>query len=124
MGVASGCGCKAVYRFSYYLSLLLEYLFFFAAASLLFGHLKKCFSFLYKDRWEAAVGKLLTCSKESTNVSDRYPVAVIKDRTTIGHLQRKMCKVYSVFLRRGGLINCKVTGLKCSLSKYPDEKKF
>ena len=49
MGVASGCGCKEVYRFPhiYYLSLLLLYLFFFTAASLLFVHLKKCFSFLY-----------------------------------------------------------------------------
>ena len=45
MGVATGCGCKEVYRSSYYLSLLLLYLFFFAAASLLFVHLKKCFSF-------------------------------------------------------------------------------
>ena len=43
MGVASGCGCKEVYRFPhiYYLSLLLLYLFFFTAASLLFVHLKK-----------------------------------------------------------------------------------
>ena len=36
MGVASGCGCKEVYRFPHYLSLLLLYLFFFSAASLLF----------------------------------------------------------------------------------------
>ena len=36
MGVATGCGCKEVY----YLSLLLLYLFFFTAASLLFVHLK------------------------------------------------------------------------------------
>ena len=51
MGVATGYGCKEVhvYRFPhiYYLSLLLLYLFLFAAASLLFVHLKKCFSFLY-----------------------------------------------------------------------------
>ena len=46
MGVASGCGCKD-FLIQYYLSLLLLYLFFFAAASLLFVHLKKCFSFLY-----------------------------------------------------------------------------
>ena len=45
---SSGCGCKEVYRFpyKYYLSLLLLYLFFFAAASLLFVHFVKCFSFL------------------------------------------------------------------------------
>ena len=40
MGVTTGCGCKEVYRFPhiYNLSLLLLYLFFFAAASLLFVH--------------------------------------------------------------------------------------
>ena len=45
MGVASGCGCKEVYRFPHtiYLSLLLLYLFFFEAASLLFVHLKNVF---------------------------------------------------------------------------------
>ena len=45
MGVATGCGCKEVYRFPhiYYLSLLLLYLFFFTAASLLFVHFFKMF---------------------------------------------------------------------------------
>ena len=45
MGVSSGCGCKEVYRFPHitypYSSCI--YLLFFAAASLLFVHLKKCF---------------------------------------------------------------------------------
>ena len=38
VGVASGCSLRRLYRFPhiYYLSLLLLYLFFFAAASLLF----------------------------------------------------------------------------------------
>ena len=47
MGVAIGCGCKEVYRLThiYYLSPLLLYLFFFTAASLLFVHFVKCFSF-------------------------------------------------------------------------------
>ena len=41
MGVATGCGCKEVYRIPHtiYLSLLLLYLFFFAAASLLFSQI-------------------------------------------------------------------------------------
>ena len=45
MGVVSGCGCKEVYRFphNYYLSLFLLYLFFFAAASLLFVNKKNVF---------------------------------------------------------------------------------
>ena len=67
---------------------------------------------VYKDIWAAAVGERLTCSREPSNASDRYAVAVIKDRMTIGHLPRKISKVCSVFLRRGGFISCKVTGLK------------
>ena len=45
MGVATGCGCKEVYRFPHttypYSSCI--YLFFFTAASLLFVHFLKCF---------------------------------------------------------------------------------
>ena len=44
VGVASGCGCKEVYRFHHttyhYSSCICS---FFVAASLLFVHLKKCF---------------------------------------------------------------------------------
>ena len=46
----TGCGCKEVYRFPHTTyPLLLLYLFFFTAASLLFVHLKKIFfrSYIY-----------------------------------------------------------------------------
>ena len=43
MGVGSGCGWKEVYRYPHTL-----YMFFFAAASLLFVHFLKCFSFLFQ----------------------------------------------------------------------------
>ena len=47
LGVATGCGCKEVYRFPHttypYCSCICS---FFIATSLLFVHLKKCFSFL------------------------------------------------------------------------------
>ena len=48
--MSSGCGCKEVYRFPLitYPYILLLYLFFFAAASLLFVHFLKCFSFLFE----------------------------------------------------------------------------
>ena len=48
MGVASGCGCKEVYRFPHitYPSILFLYLFFFAAASLLFVLFLICFLIL------------------------------------------------------------------------------
>ena len=47
--VASGCSCKEVYIYisSYYLSLLLLYLLFFAAASLLFVYFLNVFRSLY-----------------------------------------------------------------------------
>ena len=49
MGVATGCGCKEVYRFPHttypYSSCICS---FFAAASLLFCSLKKMFSFLFQ----------------------------------------------------------------------------
>ena len=49
MGVSSGCGCKEVYRFPHitypYSSCICS---FFAATSLVFLHLKKCFSFLFR----------------------------------------------------------------------------
>ena len=59
VGVASGCGwnlwlwllgvvVRRYIDFLYYLSLLLLYLFFFAAESQLFAHLKKCFLFLFQ----------------------------------------------------------------------------
>ena len=43
MGVATGCGCKEVYRFPHTTYPLVSVLF--AAASLLFVLKKKCFSF-------------------------------------------------------------------------------
>ena len=76
---------------------------------------------MYKDRWAAAVGELLTCSREPTDASVRYAVAVIKEGTTTGHLPRKIFKVCSVFLRNDGVISCKVTGSR-RFSKYPNNK--
>ena len=39
----------------------------------------------YKDRRAVAVGELLKCFKEPTNVSTRYAAAVIKKGMTISH---------------------------------------
>ena len=48
MGVATGCGCKEVYRFPHTTSTPLVSALFFAAPSLLFVHFFKCFSFLFQ----------------------------------------------------------------------------
>ena len=43
---------------------------------------------------------------------DRYAVSVVKDRTVVGHLPRKISRVCSLFLRCG-VITCEITGRKC-----------
>ncbi len=67
---------------------------------------------VYKEVWEAAVGKTLMCEREPRNALDRYAVAVIKTETIIGHLPQKLSRVCSPFLRRGGTIDCTVTGTR------------
>ena len=42
------------------------------------------------------------CERETHNDRDRYVVAVKKTGTVIGHLPRKVSRVCSLFLRRGG----------------------
>ena len=54
---------------------------------------------VYKDIWTTAIGETLICSREPSNTSDRYAVAVIKSGTVIGHLPRKISKVCCVLIR-------------------------
>ena len=66
--------------------------------------------------WAAAFGEVLACRREPSNASDRYAIEVLKHGTIIGHLRlpRKISKVCSLFLRRGGSIRCTVTGSMAS----------
>ena len=65
---------------------------------------------VYKEVWEAALGEELACEREPHNVHDRYSVAVKRRGIIIGHLPRKLSRLCSLFLRRGGAIFCTVTG--------------
>ena len=65
---------------------------------------------VYEEIWQSAVGEKLPCRREPDNRSDRYAVAVIRNETIVGHLPRKILKISSLFLRRGGSIYCIVTG--------------
>ena len=65
---------------------------------------------VYRDIREAAIGEVLVCQREPTNSTNRYAVAVIKSAEIIGHLPRKLSKVCSLVLRRGGSIRSTVTG--------------
>ena len=67
---------------------------------------------MYREIWDAAIGEVLVCERDPHNVEDRYAVAVKKDDVVIGHLPRNFSRVCSLFIRRGGNIQCTVTGAK------------
>ena len=67
---------------------------------------------MYSSIWDISIGEQLECAREPLNDSDRYAVAVIKDSVTIGHLPRKISRVCSLFLQRGGSITCTVTATR------------
>lgn len=56
------------------------------------------------------VGETLDCSREPTNIVDRYSVSVLRGDVVGGYLPKKVSKLCSLFLRRGGSISCDVTG--------------
>ena len=72
---------------------------------------------VYQSVWEAVNGEVLECSREIGNRSDPYAVAVTKSSretggtVTVGHIPRKI-SICSIFIRRGGVIDCTVTSLK------------
>ena len=65
---------------------------------------------VYRHIWEAHVGENLVCERQPNNERGRYAVSVKQDGTIIGHLPRKFSRVCSLFLRRGGSIECTVRG--------------
>ena len=65
---------------------------------------------IYKETWDAVIGEELVCERDVTNHHDRFAVAICKTGSTVGHVPRKISSVFSLFLRRGGSIRCRVTG--------------
>ena len=60
---------------------------------------------------ECNFGKELLCVSEVGNVVDRYAVAVKKDSgEMVGHLPRRILRMCSMFILRGGGITATVTG--------------
>lgn len=65
---------------------------------------------VYQHIWTAVTGQGLDCAREPTNSNDRYAVAVINHGTVVGHLPKKISRICSLFLMRGGSILCTVVG--------------
>ena len=58
----------------------------------------------------------LECVREKSNAVNWYAVAVLKDDTIVGHLLKTSARIYSLFLRRGVVIWCRIAGSR----KYSD----
>ena len=56
------------------------------------------------------IGERLLYQREPENRYDNYAVAVKKNTTIVGHLPRKISKMSSLFLRKGGEIVCVLSG--------------
>ena len=67
---------------------------------------------VYKDVWEASLGELLNCERETGNSFDPFAVCVRKHDDIVGHVPRKISAICSLFLRRGRRIQCEVTGTR------------
>uniref|UniRef100_A0A1X7T090 HIRAN domain-containing protein n=1 Tax=Amphimedon queenslandica TaxID=400682 RepID=A0A1X7T090_AMPQE len=48
-----------------------------------------------------------------------YAVSVIKDGVVVGHLPKKISRLCSLFIRRGGIITCRPTGRQRHSSDLP-----
>ena len=71
----------------------------------------------YKDIWSAPIdGVELPCKREPGNPRDTSAVAVIErnpsGELTLGHVPRLISAICSIFIRRGGVIVCIVTGTR------------
>ena len=77
-----------------------------AVASCVRGH------HVYDRIWTPTLGKELQCVTEDSNDSDPYAVAVMKQDDIVGHIPRRISDACSLSLRRGGVIDRMITGLR------------
>ena len=75
-----------------------------------------CSKILYiLNRWILIIEEELFCQCEPSKIEDPHAVAILKDGLSVGHVVRKISTMCSMFLRKRGLMNCMITGLKqCS----------
>ena len=64
---------------------------------------------IYNGGRTATVGKILRRARATV---DRYTVIALKDGKIVGHLLKKVPKVYFHFFQLGGLISCGIAGAR------------
>lgn len=85
----------------------------------------------YKSIWTPFIGEVLRVEVEVSNREDQYAVAILKDNNTVGHVPHELSRTLYFFLRRGGSIECSITGhrkfgigpeVPCTYKVYGEEK--
>lgn len=66
--------------------------------------------YIYQSLWTPTLDDELICVRDPFNSIDRYAVTVKNGDTVVGHLPKKISRLCSLFLRRGGSIMSTVTG--------------
>ena len=68
---------------------------------------------IYKDVWDARsdISEVLESIREPANRSDTHAVAVKKGELIVhGHVLRFISPICSIFIQRGSVIKCRITG--------------
>ena len=58
----------------------------------------------YQSVWEAVVGEELAGQRKRANSEDPFAVAVMKGKTIVGYVPRRISAACAMFERRGGSI--------------------
>ena len=65
---------------------------------------------VYKDIWTPEIGEELTCRREVGNIHDLHAVAILRGGDVVGHVPRMISTPCNVFIRKGGVITCIISG--------------
>ena len=65
---------------------------------------------VYKAIWTPEIGEKLTTRRDRLNEHDRFVIAVMKGKLTVGHVSREISKLCCLFMKKGGSLTCTVTG--------------
>ena len=76
---------------------------------------------VYKDMWEPTIDEVLLCERDVGNRRDTFAVAIKWNNSSevIGHVPRFLSLICSIFIRRGGEIECRITGTRCYSADLP-----
>ena len=64
---------------------------------------------VYQDLWNATPGETLTCAREQGNRNNIFALAVKSDGYIVGHVPRHISCICTLFICRGGVLNCLTT---------------